>query len=157
MEPLIHSIQNIHLIDSKIDEEDSYILLSELNNSSLYPEEYTFPSLDQSQVFSLVTDFCFFCGKVKDANTKKYYTSNIPLTVFRYIMLEDGSYSQYYTLRKKPGYVVEGMHWSNGYFYQVRENTLQDFTVYKISLFIDSFTKKMYNFPEPSDLYESSS
>ena len=148
MDPLIHSIHNVHLIESTIDEEDSFILLKELSSYPLYSEKYFSPPLPQQDTFTLVSNFSFFCGKVKDSQTNKYFSSNIPIVIFRYLMTSDNSWSYYYTPKKQKGYVVEGMQWSNGYFYQVRQDVVEDFDIYQVVLCIDSFTKRMYNFPE---------
>lgn len=157
MQPLIHSLENLHTIESSLDEEDSYILLQYLNISPIYSEKYIFPPISQLIVSAIATSFSFFSAKIKDQKTNQLYSSNIPLTIFRYLMLPDGTWSYYYTVKRKVGYVVEGMQWSNGYFYQVREDKEQDFKLYQINLSIDSFTKRLYNFLEPSDLYENPS
>lgn len=157
MNSLIHSLENLHTIESSLDEEDSYILLQYLNISPLYSEKYVFPPIPHLVVSAIATSFSFFSAKIKDKKTNQLYSSNIPLTIFRYLMLPDGTWSYYYTVRRKVGYVVEGMQWSNGYFYQVREDKEQDFEVHQITLSIDSFTKRLYNFLEPSDLYENPS
>ena len=148
MDSLVHSLENLHTIESKLDEEDSYIYLQNLNVSYKYSERYSFPPISRPIVSAIATSFCFFSAKIKDASTNQLYSSNIPLTVFRYLMLEDGSWSYYYTVKRKPGYVVEGMQWSNGFLYQVREDKDKDFEVYQINLSIDSFTRRLYNILE---------
>ena len=50
-------------------------------------------------------------------------------------------------MRRKPGYIVEGLQWSNGLVYQVREDKKEQFQIYQIVLIIDSLTKTMYNYP----------
>lgn len=147
MDSIIHSIQNVHLKESKIDEEDSYHFLNEYLSSSTHFHKYSFPPLTKEEMISLVSNFSFFCAKIKDSTNEKLYSSNIPLTIFRYLLLPDDTWSHYYTVHKKQGRVVEGMQWSNGLFYQIREDTENHFEVYEIVLLIDSLTKTMYNFP----------
>lgn len=53
--------------------------------------------------------------------------------------------------KKKPGYVVEGAYWSNGMFYQVREDKQEDFEIYEISLYVDRLTQLTAKFPEVID------
>ena len=70
----------------------------------------------------LSSNFALFYAKVKDLKSEESFQTNRPIHIFRYIMLEDGSWSNYYAVRKKHGFVVEGMYWSNGMIYQVRED-----------------------------------
>ena len=86
------------------------------------------------------------CRIVKDSSGNSF-SSPISINRFRFILLEDGSYSNYYTIRRKAGYVVEGMYWSNGMCYQVREDKSEDFAIYQKVLFLDSLTKNLYQYP----------
>jgi len=144
---LIHSLQNLHSIDSTLDEEDSFIFLREYNLTKKLYYRYDYPTLNKDLIETLVSNFCFFYAKIKDSTNDKLYSSNIPLNVFRFMLLEDGNYAPYYTVKRKPGYVVEGLHWTNGLVYQVREDKKDNFEVYEIVIFVDSLTKTMYNFP----------
>ena len=85
--------------------------------------------------------------KVKDSNSNQSYLSNVPIHVFRYLMLNDGTWSYYYTPKRKPGYVVEGYCWSNGLIYQVREDKTQNFQTYEVILLIDGYVKSLHSFP----------
>jgi hypothetical protein len=144
---LIHSLQNLHQIDATLDEEDSFIFLREYNLTKNLYYKYDYPTLNKDLIETLVANFCFFYAKIKDSTNEKLYSSNIPLNVFRFVLLEDGNYAPYYTVRRKPGYIVEGLHWTNGLVYQVREDKKDEFEVYQIVIFVDSLTKTMYNFP----------
>lgn len=143
---LIHSLHNLHSLDSTLDEEDSFVFLKEYNiQKSLY-YRYEYPNLNRELIDTYVSNFCFFYAKIKDLKTDKLYSSTIPLNIFRFVLLADGNFSPYYTVRRKPGYIVEGLQWSNGLVYQVREDKKEEFEIYQIVLVIDSLTKTMYNY-----------
>jgi len=147
MDSIIHSIQNVHLKESKLDEEDSYNFLQEYLSTNSHYYKYSYPDISKDEIYTLISTFCFFCATVKDLSTNKSYPSNIPITIFRYLLLDDGTWSLYYTVRKKRGRVVEGMQWSNGLFYQVREDKKDGFELHEATLLVDAVTKTMYNFP----------
>lgn len=147
---VVHTLENLHLVDSRLDEENSYYFLQDalLHSSHFYSYEY--PTLDYSIIETLSINFSCFSAKIKDKKSNKMLNSLIPLVVFRYLMLEDGSWSHYDTTSRKPGYVVEGMYWSNGLIYRVREdvkNNSQPFKTHQIVLLIDESTKVLHNFP----------
>jgi len=154
IDPLIKTLHTVHLVESDIDEEDSHAHLqyNYLNNYLYYkysaPDVYTFDEIDK-----MSSEFCLFFGKVKDKNNQ-YIHSPIPLFTFRYLMLEDGSYSSYYAVKKKEGYVVEGFSWSNGLTYQVRQDVktingeyVTPFEIYQRILYVDHITKTLHNYP----------
>lgn len=153
-EPLIRTLHTVHLIESDIDEEDSFAYLQHnyLNNYLYY--KYSAPDIyDFDEIDKMSSEFCLFLGKVQD-NNAQYLLSPIPLFTFRYIMLQDGTPSSYYAVRKKEGYVVEGFSWSNGLTYQVRQDVkvingeyTSPFEIYQRVLYIDHTTKTLYNYP----------
>jgi len=59
-------------------------------------------------------------------------------------LLADGS-SYIVENSSKEGYIVEGMYWSNGFFYRVKdkEKTIQ------LKLFVDSTTRYYHSYPYP--------
>lgn len=144
---LFQTLDTIHAIDATLDESDSYYFLDEYQKENyLYyryssPDIYSFDELDM-----MSKNFCMFFGKIKDISGN-VLSSPISINVFRFILLADGSCSNYYTPRRKPGYVVEGMYWSNGMTYQVREDKKDEFEVYQKVLFVDSLTKTLHNYP----------
>lgn len=145
-----YNLYTLPMHDATLDEQDSYNLLQNyfsvnyLNHTYKYPSENI--SLTDFQL--MVSNFCLFHGKVKDAQTDRSFHSNAPLYVIRYIMLADGSWSPYYTVRRKPGYVVEGLAWSNGLVYQVRDDLKEDFQIHQIVLSIDNLTKTLRDYPD---------
>ena len=134
-------------IEATLDEEDSHFLLSRYLLERKFNFVYSYPGLDFDQVVELAQKFCFFAAKIQDAATGKMYPFNVPLNVFRFMLLEDGSWSKYYTVHRQSGYVVEGMHWSNGLVYQVRDDNDHP-TVHQMVLSIDNITKFMHGFPD---------
>jgi hypothetical protein len=152
---LTFSLQTIHLMDANLEEDESHYFITEYYNQKILHYLYRFPDRSFDDITSLVNNFTYFCAKVKDNTTKLKYSSNIPIGVFRYVLLEDLSWSPYYTVRRKPGLIVEGAYWSNGMFYQVREDKKEDFDVYEVVLMVDPLTQKMYSFPSEDDKYSS--
>lgn len=143
----IVSLQSLPHFESTLDESDSYYFLAQYFQEKVLHFIYRYPAYSYDDIANLVNNFTFFCSKVKDTQTGKSYSSNIPVGFFRYILLEDMTWAPYYAVRRKPGYVVEGAYWSNGMFYQVREDKDKDFEVYEVTLMIDPLTQKMYSFP----------
>jgi hypothetical protein len=141
-------MHSIHLHDATLDEENSYNFLSLYSLEKTFRYTYKYPDISLNDVYILSSNFALFYAKVKDSKSDFILSTNVPIHVFRYIMLEDGSWSNYYSIKKKPGYVVEGMYWSNGMMYQVREDKKVDFKIYEIVLSIDSYTKTMHLFPD---------
>lgn len=145
---LLCTLQTIHRFDATHEEQESYYFLNEYIRQKFLYYTYRYPNYNFDDIVSLVNNFTLFCAKVRDAKTNQKHSSNIPLGVFRYVLLEDMTWSPYYTVRRKPGYVVEGAYWSNGMFYQVREDAKDNFEVYEVNLMIDPFTQKMHSFPK---------
>lgn len=144
---------NIHTLpkhEATLDEANSFYFLSNYFVDKKLNYTYTYPGLTLDEISILTSNFCLFYAKIKIASNEVSIPTNIPINVFRYIMLEDGSWSHYYTVRRKSGYVVEGMYWSNGIVYQVRQDA-KDYEIYQIVLSIDPLTKTLYNFPEMKD------
>jgi hypothetical protein len=99
----------------------------------------------------LCNSFSIFNAKIKDTKGKSYH-SYFPLGVFRYMIHEDLSYSNYYTPRRKPGYVVEGSYWSNGMYYQVREDDNENIQIHQIVFYVDELTRKMSRYPKVNNV-----
>lgn len=135
-------------MDATMQEDESYHFLAEYFRQKFLHYVYRFPALSYEDISILINNFTFFCAKVKDLKTDAKYSSNIPIGVFRYVLLQDMSWAPYYTVRRQPGFVVEGAYWSNGLFYQVREDTKDNFGVFEATLMIDPLTKNVYNFPD---------
>lgn len=143
---------NLPHIESQMDEEDSYWFLrtwqKEFNTSYRYDSN----DIGFDITSFLANRFVMFCAKI-DIPDKLTFYSSTPLSVFRYLMTEDLESWDYYTLTKKrPGYVVEGCHWSNGLLYQVREHSLDPLRVLQVVLFINKETKIVNKFPNIEDL-----
>lgn len=149
MDHLVYNINNLDMIDSTITDEESYYLLNnyiDLKKDSYFI--YTYPDYSIKDIYNLINTFCLFFANIKDIKENKKYISNVPLGVFRYILLSDLTFAPYYTVKKQSGYVVEGMYWSNGLLYQVREDKKEDFDIYQIVFLLDSQTKRMHNYPD---------
>jgi len=144
---LLHSLHNLHLVEATMDESDSYLFLSEFLSEKKYYYKYVYPDLSYDDISSLSSKFCVFCAKVKDLRTETSYLSNVPIHVLRYVLLSDGSWSHYYTPKRKSGYIVEGYCWSNGLLYQLREDKPFDFETYQVTLMIDGYVKSLHSFP----------
>lgn len=146
-------MHSIHLHDATLDEQNSYGFLTWYALEKTFRHTYKYPDMPLDDIYILSSNFALFYAKIKDSKNDFSLPTNIPIHIFRYMMMEDGSWSNYYTLRRKPGYVVEGMYWSNGMMYQVREDKQYDFKVLEIVLSIDSYTKTMHRFPDTDIQY----
>lgn len=134
-------------MDATLEEDESYYFLQRYYDEKILHYLYRFPDMAYDEVSNLVNTFAFFCARVRDLSTEQKYTSNIPINVFRFMLLEDLNFGLYYTVRRPVGFVVEGAYWSNGMFYQVREDAKDEFKVYEVVLMIDSLTQQMHSFP----------
>jgi len=145
-----YTMHTIHLCEATLDEEDSYNYLSTYNSTHQFNYNYVYPDhFTLDDIHLLTSNYSLFYAKLRDKKSEKLYQFNQPIHVFRYIMKSDGTWGKYYAVRPDIGYVVEGMYWSNGMMYQVRENT-DNFVIHQIVLSVDSLTKTMYSFPETS-------
>lgn len=142
------TLQTIHLLDATIEDEESYYFLMEYYRQKVLHYIYRYPAFTYEDMSVLVNNYTLFCARVKDSKNNQKYASNFPIGVFRYMLHDDLSWSPYYTVRRKPGYVVEGAYWSNGMFYQVRDDAKKDHNVHEVTLMIDSLTQKMHAFPQ---------
>jgi hypothetical protein len=143
-----YTLHTIHLHDATLDEEDSWLFLQHYNVEKTFNSVYKYPKMNIDSFHALASSFALFYAKVTDSKDNVSIPSNHPINVFRYVMLEDGSWSHYYTVKRKLGYIVEGMYWSNGMVYQVRSDDKYDFKLYEMTLNVDMLTKTMYNLPE---------
>lgn len=138
------SVESVKNIESSFYEEDSYeflIFYQSIKDWIIYDSI----DLSYETVLSLTNNFINFHGKIPfpEDILQDFYWSAVPLGVFRYNMLEDGSCGIVTKDNSIPGLIVEGMYWFNGFYYLVRstENILQ------IKLYIDSDTRQMYSYP----------
>jgi len=145
--PVFRTLDTVHYFDSDIDEEQSYSFLQYYYLDKYLQYMYTAPDVYSMTEFdAMANNFCLFFGKIQDS-TNSYIASPIPLFTFRYVMLSDGSWSSYYAVRRKPGYIVEGYSWSNGMVYQVRQDKEKDFQIYQRVLYVDHLTKTLHGYP----------
>lgn len=143
-----YNLYSLPFHDATLDEQDSHLLLSRYLLERKFNHVYSYPERSLDEVTSLVQNFCFFTAKIQDGLTGKLYPFNTPLHVFRFMLTEDGSWGRYYAVHRSPGYVVEGMHWSNGLVYQVRDDNDTEINLHQLVLSVDALTKTMHGFPE---------
>jgi len=148
-EALLHTPELLFSIDSTIDEESSYNLISLYRPTFILNHYYDSKSYTLEQLLYLTTQFAVFSGRVKISSRQDSPTiaSKVPLEIIRYKMLDDGSwyYAKTTPRNHKPGYIVEGALWTNGMFYLVRtEDTKQ---ILEVTLSIDQYTKDLHGYP----------
>lgn len=147
---MLFTPQLIPLAESTLCEEDSFYLLSTFEES--FPNYIKYSVSDAFSIESIInisTLFATFHSRIKiSQSSTDSIASVVPLDVFRYKMLEDGSsyYSKTSPSSYKPGYIVEGAWWSNGMFYTVREESVFDVYLDAV-LYVDQYTKGLYNYP----------
>jgi hypothetical protein len=149
MATLINDITKLSLLEPTMFEEDSFSFLQYYQYSQ---DWYVYDSheLGLNVVQSLANNFTAFHGTVpfpKNPLAKDFW-STIPLGIFRYKMLADGSCYLTQTVQKVPGYIVEGIYWSNGFVCVVRD----DDKLIQVKLFISKQTKEIQLYPDTSSL-----
>jgi hypothetical protein len=149
MATLINDIEKIQLLDSTIYEEESYTFLQYYQYAK---DWYTYDSneLGISTLKSVANTFTSFHGAVDFPHNDlaKDFWSSIPLGIFRYKMLSDGSPYLVDSIKHSNGYIVEGVYWNNGFVYLVRDK----FELLQIKLFIDQKTKETQRYPDTISL-----
>jgi len=147
---MLYTPQLISLAESTLCEEDSFYLLSTFQNSLPdYVRYSTSDIFDLDSIVNLTTMFSTFHSRIKiSESSTDSIASVVPLDVFRYKMLQDGSFHYIKTtpFAYKPGYIVEGAWWSNGMYYVVREESVFD-NYLDVVLYIDQYTKGLYKYP----------
>lgn len=134
--------------DATLCESDSFYFLSKYFEEFPNLNTYSSSTYGIDNSLSLAVLFSTFHGRIKISSTStESISSVVPIDVFRYKMLDDGSYYSVNTIPSayKAGYIVEGAFWSNGMYYLVREESPGSFL--QVSLYLDDYTKEMYNYP----------
>jgi hypothetical protein len=143
---------NLPYLEATMDESDSFWFLQKWQEE--FPDSYYYNShLHGFDIVSFLANrFVLFCSKVEIPNKLTFF-SPLPLSVFRYLMVEDLNSWDYYTFtNKRNGYVVEGANWSNGLLYQVRNHDLDNINVIQTVLLLSKEAKILNNFPDPETL-----
>lgn len=148
-EAVLHIPEMLFSIDSTVDEESSYNLVSLYAPTFSLYHYYGLDKYSLEQVLYLCNQFAIFSGRVKLSSKEDSQTiaSKVPLEIFRYKMLQDGSWYYAKTTPKdhKPGYIVEGAMWTNGMYYIVRTEDTKE--ILEASLFLDQYTKDLHGYP----------
>jgi predicted restriction endonuclease len=142
----LHTPETISDVEATISEDSSHYLHTNYEATFPFYTKYDNSKYTIDQVVYLATQFSIFHSKVKlGGDTPQSVTSRIPIEVFRYKRLEDGSWYSVKTApsKYKEGDIVEGAFWSNGMFYIVKKNT----SIIEAALYIDQYTKDYYKYP----------
>lgn len=141
------SVSNISELESTIYEEDSYYFLQYYQfhkNWHLYDSDM----LGLKTVLYFIDKFSNFHGKIPFPDKKVIddsYWSSVPLGIFRYKLLSDGTFGLLLKTKKTSGYIVEGAYWDNGFFYLVKDSD----DIIQAKLFLDDYTKISRAYPDP--------
>ena len=144
MTQLILTTESIPKLDATLYEEDSYGFLSVNNFVNWYV--YNSDRLGIDVTKALADKFMSLHGKIlfpKSQQLTDSFWSAVPLGVLRYKMLQDGSYALIKDYKNRPGYIVEGVYWTNGFVYLVRD----DKNILQIKLYIDKETRDIQLYP----------
>jgi len=143
---LLYTPSLLPVAEATLCESDSFYLLSNYKSTFLLNIEYTVADYSLEAILKFATLFSTFHGRVA-VSPNQMIASSVPIDVFRYKMLEDGSWYYIKTLptSHKDGYIVEGAIWSNGMYYLVRDQDSPDFIDAYLS--IDQYTKGLYGYP----------
>jgi len=143
---VLHVPETISNIESTISEESSYYLCKDYEVHFPANVKYDNSKYTLESIISLINTFAVFHAKVKVFDeSKQFILSKVPIEVFKYKELEDGSYYYIKSLphKHKDGPIVQGALWSNGMFYI---KTYED-KIIEAVLYIDQYTKDLYKYP----------
>lgn len=143
---ILHTVDTISLVDATVSEDSSFYF--HVNYEETFPLYSKYTSLDHNikEVIDLVNLFSTFHGRIRvSENSMDSVLSKIPIEVFRYKRLEDGSFYYVKTIpsKYKDGDIIEGAFWSNGMFCIERDQT----QIKLATLYVDSKTKDLYKYP----------
>jgi len=148
MQAIIHCPEILHSVESTLDEQSSFDLVK--NFSNVFPLFYHYSSNECGfkETLDITTTFSALHARVKVQvnGFDQTINSSIPLDILRYKMLEDGSYHTVSRVKSfyRPGYIVEGALWSNGFYHLTRE---EDSTkILNLHFYIDQYTKTMHRY-----------
>jgi hypothetical protein len=138
------SIESLQSLDSSFFEEDSYEFLIFYQ---FYKDWIIYDSKELSYdiVLSLANNFMNFHGKIpfpEDVLNDSYWSA-VPLNCFRFKLLDNLHCGLVDPVDLEPGYIVEGVSWTNGFVYVVKDKK----NIIQIKLFIDSETYTNYTYP----------
>lgn len=145
---LVYTPELLALAEATMCESDSFYFIENYFQSFPLQVEYNSAKYSVDTVIKFSTLFSTFHGKVNlGSSSSSSIPSIVPIDVFRYKMLDDGSWYYINTLPTsyKPGYIVEGALWSNGMYYLVREENKSEFL--DAVFYVDQYTKALYNYP----------
>lgn len=143
---ILHTPETISLIEATISEDSSYHLHKEYLKT--FPSSFVYDNSKYplDQVLSMINTFAVFHSRISlSEDSKQRVSSRIPIEVFRYKLLSDGSWYHVKTIpsKHKDGKIVEGALWSNGMFCVTREQKI----IVEACLYIDDYTKEFYSYP----------
>lgn len=148
-EQLIYNLANLSLIESTYDEEDSYYIYNTYKN--IYPGyiDYCYPPIQLDITQTIFNDYSLFYGRIQESLNSKPHTSPFPLGVIRFMIDSQLNYHKYYAPKRKPGYVVEGYFWTNGFVRRIRQDKNKDFETYEISCLLSPSAAYLMNLSSP--------
>lgn len=142
----LHTPHTLQYIDATISEDSSYYLHKNYEVTFPFHVKYDNSKYNLEELINLINNFAIFHAKIKlSSDSMQSVASPIPIEVFRYKLLEDGSWYSVNTApsKHKDGQIVEGALWSNGLFCIIRdENQILD-----AALYIDQYTKDFHKYP----------
>jgi len=140
--------KSITALKTEWNEEKSY---SFLNFFITYQNwcTYSTKKLSHSEVLVLSDLFCLSHGKVAPKQDSELaFWSVHPMNIFRFKLLDNLDFSVLNypdPAYDKPGYIVEGCYWVNGFMYQVLEEDSKN--LLELNLLIDKPTQQIYDYP----------
>lgn len=135
-------LDRISSVETTLDEEDSWWFLKNMQFQQDW-NCYSSKNYSLDIIVSTIELFVLSHAKVQIPmeNMGLFWSPN-PIGIFKYRMLEDGSWSALKAIDVKPGYNVQGAYWSNGFYYLVSSD---DFLL-EANLFVDHDTKEKYKY-----------
>jgi len=146
---LAYNLENLDKIESTLDEEDSYFIYNNYVNTHQKYYNYKYPDISYDIVKSICNDFSLFYGRIQESPEDKSHTSPFPLNVVRFMIDENLNCQKYYTPKRKPGLVVEGYFWTNGFVRRIREDKSKNFETHEISCILSVATANLIGLSPP--------
>ncbi len=145
MKPIIHCPEILYSIESTLDEETSFNIVKNFTNYFPSFIHYSVEKNTFKTTLDLATTFSALHARVKvDVDGfNQTIVCVIPLDILRYKMLSNGFPYTISTAKSlhKPGYIVEGALWSNGFYHLTREENSNQ--IMDLHFYVDPNTKTL--------------
>ena len=138
---VIYHINQAHTYESSWHGLDSAALfnLYKLTHNS-FIELYSPKDINKESFIDLSNLFCVLYAQNYHEPSNQMFHSLKPLHILRFMIHQDLTVSEYDTLKRKPGNVVEALCWSNGMIFRTRQDAEEKFKILQYGILISPNT-----------------